>query len=353
VQPDLSKFINSAQVAGIESYTLNDGPGRGVRALCVNTGAGLRYRVLVDRGLDIDQAFFHQHSLAFLTHAGAARPSRAIDHGLEWLKNFPGGLLISCGPFNIGPPTTDDGEELGLHGPHSNTAATVESIRQPDPHRDANEISITGVLRYGPLYGPTVELRRTITSRLGESAIDFVDEFYNPGNTDVPHAWLLHINFGYPLLDQGAEFCVDATKVEPRADVPGSTEVFRDTKHFKRIPGPIEKHRGKGSVVGYLYPRPDRAGRATVGIANPKLGIAVAIHYSTKEFPRCGNWQHYGQREYVAALEPMNGTVDGRDKDRARGLLDSLKAGQTKTYRYSIEVLADKSEIQKLLKLNK
>src|SRR5205085_6760400 len=111
-----------------------------------------------------------------------------------------------------------------------------------------------------------------------------------------------------------------------------------------------EAHRGKGTVVGYLYPRADRAGRATVGIANSKLGVAVAIHYSTKEFPRCGNWQHCGQREYVAALEPMNGTVDGRDKDRARGLLDTLKAGQTRTYRYSIEVLTDNRAIQNLLK---
>src|SRR5207247_2981741 len=72
---DTSKFINPAQVGGIEAYTIADGEGRGARALCVNTGGGLRYRVLVDRGLDIDQAFFNQHSLAFLTHKGVTRPT--------------------------------------------------------------------------------------------------------------------------------------------------------------------------------------------------------------------------------------------------------------------------------------
>src|SRR5438132_11157105 len=118
-----SKYINASQLGGIDSYCIDEGPARGVRALCVNTGGGLRYRVLVDRGLDIDQAFFNQHSLAFLTHSGVTRPSRAMDHGLGWLKSFPGGLLISCGPFNIGSPTTDEGVELGLHGPHSNPAA--------------------------------------------------------------------------------------------------------------------------------------------------------------------------------------------------------------------------------------
>src|SRR5215203_2112850 len=113
------KFINPAQVGGIEAYQIDDGPARGVRALCVNTGGGLRYRVLVDRGLDIDHAFFNQHSLTFLSHKGVTRPTRALDRGLDWLKGFPVGLLTSCGPTNIGGPCTDQGEEVGLHGPHS------------------------------------------------------------------------------------------------------------------------------------------------------------------------------------------------------------------------------------------
>src|SRR3954471_8506026 len=107
-----SYFVNPAQIGGIEHYQIADGPGRGVRALCVNTGGGLRYRVLVDRGLDIDHAFFQENSLAFLTQKGAVAPDFAYNSGLDWLKSFPGGLLTTCGPFNVGPPGTDDGEEL-------------------------------------------------------------------------------------------------------------------------------------------------------------------------------------------------------------------------------------------------
>src|SRR6185503_15348631 len=120
---DTSKFILPAQVGGIDRYTIDEGPARGVRALCVNTGGGLRYRVLADRGLDIDQAFFNQNSLTFLAHKGVTPPTRGLDRGLDWLKSFPGGLLTSCGPFNIGPPSQDAGEDLGLHGTHSNTGA--------------------------------------------------------------------------------------------------------------------------------------------------------------------------------------------------------------------------------------
>ena len=348
--PDTTKLINPAQVGGVEQYILDDGDGRGVRALCVNTGGGLRYRVLVDRGLDIDQAFFNQYSLAFLTHRGVTPPTRALDRGLDWLKSFPGGLLTSCGPTHIGSPTTDQGQELGLHGTHSNTAATIEGVIQPDPRRNRNAISITGVVRYGAFYGPCLELRRTIVSRLGENAIEITDHFFNAGNVPTPHAWLLHINFGYPLLDEGTEFCYDAERVEARND-PRSPARFVDPASYKRMLPSGDNEAGAGGYVAFLYPRSDADGNAVVGIVNRKLALGVAIRYNTKEFPRCGNWQNPAKHEYVAALEPMNGTVYGRDYDRGHGLMDSLAPGETRTYRYALEVLTG-SATDNLLAMN-
>jgi hypothetical protein len=350
--PDVSKFINPAQVGGIEAYQLDDGAGRGVRALCVNTGGGLRYRVLVDRGLDLDQAFLNQHSLAFLTHGGVTRPSRAYDRHIEWLASFPGGLLTSCGPFNIGSPGEDAGETLGLHGHHSNTAATIESVVQPDPRAGRPEMSITGVVRYGRLFGRNLELRRTISSRLGDNGIDFVDEFTNPGNLAVPHAWLLHINLGYPLIDDGAEFCYDSPEVEPKPD-DESRARFAPGHPFKRVPAPLESHRGFTEAVAFLYPRArGRDRRATVGVVNAKLGLGLAIRYSTREFPRCVNWQHWGPGEYITALEPANGTPAGRASDRQRGLLDEIPAGGRKVYRYRIEAVTSREGLDELLALN-
>lgn len=348
---DNNKFINPAQVGGIERYTLEDGAGRGVRALQINTGGGLRYRVLVDRGMDIDQAFYNQHSLAFLTHKGVTRPTRGLDTGVRWLKGFPGGLLTSCGPFNIGNPTNDQGEELGQHGEHSNTAATLESVIQPDPKRGRDEMSISGIVRYGAFYGPCLELRRTIRSRLGQNRIDFVDEFNNVGNTVVSHAWLLHINFGYPLVDQGAELCYAESRIEPMADEE-SRRFFAKGRNYKRLAGPAAPGKGQ-SVVGYIYPRAARDGTATVGIVNRRLMLGVAIHYNTKEFGRCGNWQSLQQREYVTALEPMTGRVEGRHKDRAQNLVISLRPGEQRTYRYSIEAAGDKASIEALRALNR
>jgi len=350
---DTNKFVQSSQVGGIDAYTIDEGAGRGVRALVVNTGGGLRYRILVDRGLDIDQAFFNQHSLSFLTHKGVTPPTRGLDNGLDWLKSFPGGLLTSCGPFNIGPPGTDGGEDLGLHGPHSNTGATIESVSQPNPHADKLDMTVVGLVRYGSFYGPCVELRRTLRSTLGSNAIEITDEFTNAGNQPVPHAWLLHINFGYPLVDAGSELCFDSPKVVP-TDAVESVKRFREGVNYKKILPPQESHRGPESAVAYLVPKPtDRAGNVTVGIVNPKLSIGVAIRYNAKQFPRCGNWQHFGPHEYVTALEPMNGTIDGRAADRENNLLDFIQPGGKKTYRYTIEVVTLRAGLGELRALNR
>lgn len=346
---DTHKFVHPAQAGGIERYVIDDGAGRGVRALCVNSGGGLRYRLLVDRGLDIDQAFFREHSLAFLTHRGVSPPAGGIERGIDWLKTFPGGLLTSCGPFNIGAPS-DDGEPLPLHGEHSNTPAEIEQVVQPDPHNGRLEMSVTGVLRYGRLFGPNVTLRREVSTMLGSNTIAITDTFHNAGNQPVPHAWLLHINFGYPLVDGGAELCWDA-KVVPLGN-PVAQERFKSAA-AKKVPDPLEAHRGSTEAVAYLYPKASsRDGVATVGIVNRRIGVGVAIDYNTRQFTRCVNWQHWGPGEYVTALEPSNGSVEGRAKDRAAGTLDSIEPGERKTYRYAIRIVSDKPGIDALRKLN-
>lgn len=330
-------FINPRQAGGIDRYAFTEGESRGTRALCVDTGGGLRFRVLPDRGLDIDQAFLHEHSLTFLSQKGVTAPTRALDRGLDWLKGFAGGLLTSCGPFGHGAPSTDVGEELGLHGPHSQTACELETVSAPDVR---GEMRIVGVIRYGALYGPNLTLRRTITTRLESNRIDFHDHFRNAGNTTIPHAWLLHINFGWPLMEPGSVYCYDAAKIEPVPGHASNLERFGDAKACRRVLAPTRAHAGRMSWVAYLYPRGDRKGHATVGLVNPTRKLAVAIHYNVKQFPRCGNWQHFGQGEYVSALEPMTGGVEGRATDRQRKWLRFLRPGQSAEYRYTIEALS-------------
>jgi hypothetical protein len=108
------KVGNSAQIGGIETSVLDNGLGKGTRIAWVNTGGGLRYKVVIDRGLDIVEAFYNQYSLAWLSHAGVTAPRPDANRGLEWLYSFAGGLLTTCGLTHVGGPETDEFGERGV-----------------------------------------------------------------------------------------------------------------------------------------------------------------------------------------------------------------------------------------------
>ena len=96
---------NSQQLGGIETSILDNGAGRGVRIAWINTGTGLRYKVVLDRGMDILDAFHNENSLAWISHAGLTAPQPFSNQGIDWLRTFGGGLLTTCGLSNAGPPT--------------------------------------------------------------------------------------------------------------------------------------------------------------------------------------------------------------------------------------------------------
>ena len=95
--------INPMQLGGIETSVLDNGPGRGVRIAWVNTGGGLRYKVVIDRGLDIADAEFMNQSLTWHSLAGTVAPSFAYTRKMDWIRGFCGGMMASCGPITFAP----------------------------------------------------------------------------------------------------------------------------------------------------------------------------------------------------------------------------------------------------------
>ena len=92
------------QLGGIELATLVGGASDGCRVAWVNTGGGLRFKVLFDRCMDIADAFFNDYSLAFLSHRGITPPNYYAQDGGGGLKSFGGGLLLTWGVVLVGPP---------------------------------------------------------------------------------------------------------------------------------------------------------------------------------------------------------------------------------------------------------
>ena len=343
-----NKISNPAQLGGIETSVLDNGSGRGTRIAWINTGSGLRYKVVIDRAMDIAEAAYNQHNLSWVSHLGITPPQPFSLHGTDWLRTFGGGLFTTCGLSHFGPPEQDDQGERGLHGLISNQPAEIESIIQPDPRQDRMEMRITGRIRETQLFGPGFELIRTISGTLGEPAIRVHDEVVNVANTPTPHMILYHCNFGWPLVDEGTNILWQGSWKSAGRD--NDDKIFREGNDFRKCPPPSEDHKAGGEAVAYIDPTADEAGKCSCGLYNPKLGVALALHFNKRQLPSLTNWQHWGKGEYVTGLEPGTNPPIGQARARKQGELIYLQPGESKTYDLEFEVLANEKRIQEFLK---
>ena len=136
------KISNSCQVGGIELSELCGGPGDGVRIAWFNTGSGLRFKVVIDRGMDIADAFMNQFGLAWISRLGVAAPDIYARSGNSWLYGLGGGLLVTCGLDHVGPAADGPRGSFPLHGRIGMLPAVLESVVQPDPLRGEYGMSI-------------------------------------------------------------------------------------------------------------------------------------------------------------------------------------------------------------------
>ncbi|QNF34501.1 aldose 1-epimerase family protein [Adhaeribacter swui] len=343
LQPWHQKIANPTQLGGIETAILDNGSGKGTRIAWINTGTGLRYKVVLDRAMDIADAFFNQHSLAWISHAGVTSPEPFSNHGLEWLRTFGGGLVTTCGLSHFGGPENSPAGELGLHGQISNIPAEIESIIQPDIFTGQLQMQLTGRMKQTQVLGPSLELKRTITSTLGEAKIQIQDTVINRGNQTAPHMLLYHCNFGWPLVDEGTDLIWSGNWESP-GEVTES-KIFQEGKNFKKCLAPLEAHAGTGEEVAFIQIEADKAGVCTAGLHNAQLGIALALRFPKSQLPWLTNWQHWGKNEYVTGLEPGTNPPIGQGKAREQNTLIYLEPGESRQYYLEIEVLSTPESI--------
>lgn len=344
------KISHVSQLGGIETSVMDNGLGRGTRIAWINTGTGLRYKVVIDRGMDIADAFFNQYSLAWLSHGGIQAPQPSGNHGVEWLKTFGGGLLTTCGLSHTGGPESDSFGQRGLHGEISNLPAEIESIMQPDPLQGKMDMSITGTVKETRVFGPMLERKRTISGVLGQARINIRDQIVNRGNTPAPHMLLYHFNLGWPLVDEGTEIAWRGSWKSRDGDA--DNPIFNTNNDFKRCPGPMAEHAGGGEEVAFIDPDPDPSGECTCGLYNDRLGIALSIRFQKKELPWLMNWQHWAKGEYVTGLEPATHPPVGQAKAREDGTLILLEPGKSRNYHLELEILQQEESIKEFLKIN-
>jgi Domain of unknown function (DUF4432) len=325
----LSHVGDLSQVAGVRLIELGDGVERGVRAADVATGGGLEFTVLLDRGMDIGVASYKGLPLAWISPAGFAHPAHFEPEGVGWLRTFGGGLVTGCGLTYLGAAGEDEGELLGLHGRLSHLPARHVGSGQ---EWDMDECSfwVDGELRQARLFGENLCLTRRIEAGLGENRINIHDTVENLGDSSTPLMVLYHINLGFPLLDPSCRLEAPPHNVRPRDKVaePGIGEWMR----FQ------EPTTGYSEQV-FIHDLPaDAGGWASVKLVNPTLRLWLQVRYQKESLPNLVEWKQMGQGAYVLGLEPSNCGVEGRAKDRARGVLQYLEPDESREFEVEIEV---------------
>jgi len=331
-----NKICNPLQYGGIETSVLDNGAGKGVRIAWVNTGSGLRYKVVLDRGMDIAEAFYNQHGLAWVSRAGIRPPEQAAMVGLEWLRNWGGGLVTTCGISNMGGPETDEFGERGLHGRISNIPAEIMSVVQPDPANGKLGFSITGIIRESRVFGTHLELERTISGTLGVPEIHFSDRITNRGNSTAPHMLLYHCNMGWPLIDKGTLLNWSG-KWQSRGSKLDD-EIFHEGGAYRECPDPMDTHQDGGEACAFIDTDRDDLGYCHCSAVNPTLGIGLEIRFRKDQLPWLINWQHWGKGEYVTALEPGTNLTMGQGRARKDGTLILLEPGESREYELRLRI---------------
>lgn len=306
------------QLGGITAATLDDGPAAGLRTLTVCSPGGLSFTCLPDRGLDIGWADWRGTPLAWRSPVGEIAPTFAEHTGQGWLRTFGGGLLTTCGLTTAGQPSTDRGENLGLHGRYS-TIPARQVAWDVDWDGDERTVTITGRIREASAVGDVLELHRTIRSTLGGDDIRVDDVVTNLGAAPAPHLFRYHVNLGFPLVDEHSHIDV-APRIDSGPD-PGHVDGTRWSEFSPPRPGAAEQ-------IHLIHPPSTPAPSAV--LRNPAGRPSLSLTWSGKTLPLLLVWKHLTPRTYVTAIEPSNCDDAGRAAARAAHTLPVLGPGESR-----------------------
>jgi hypothetical protein len=285
--------------------------------------------------MDIGPADYAGRPLAWVSPTGPAHPAYFEAQGWGFLRTFHGGLLTGCGLTYVGHPSVDGEEELGLHGRLSHIPAAHVSYGGRW-EGDEYVMWVEGQMRETAVFGPNLVLSRRISTRLGGRQLVVEDLVINEGWESTPNQMLYHCNFGFPVVSADTELLFQTEQTSSR-------DISRGTEDFDRFQDPTA---GYSEHVLDHIPRPDETGYARAALVNRALDFGAFIKFRVAELPRLLQWKMMGEGVYVVGLEPTNCGVEGRAKDRERGLLRTLEPGEQVAYRLEIGVLPDAMAIQ-------
>ena len=333
-EKELKSYIGTMdQLARIRTSVLDDGRGRGIRMADIDNGSGLRFTVLLDRGMDIGDASLNGVPFAYQTPVGMVHPSHFEPDGFRWLRSFGGGLLAGCGLRTAGNPEPEKNMEiagpLGLHGRLSNTPAEDVNISKGWKN-GRYELRVSGIVREVSFYGENLELRRTISAAMGDNSITISDHVTNRGVRPSPLMMLYHINTGFPLLSEASVLEGRVKNTTPRND-----EAAARINEWNACQPPTA---GYPETCFYHDIEADEEGMARITLRNKKTGMALEVAYRKAELPFFTQWKIMAEQEYAIGLEPANCHPDGQSSEEKNGTLKLIHPDETVEFKVTLSL---------------
>lgn len=337
----MKRMGDISQLAGAKRYELLDGKAKGVEAVDIKTGTGLEFTVLPGRGMDIAWAGFRGVPVSYISKTGIVSPAYYESDGMNWLRSFFAGLLTTCGLSNVGGPCEEEDELLGmqkygLHGRISNSAADNVCVSEEWQDNDYI-ITVSGRLRESVLHGENLSLRRVISAKMGENRLTVRDVVENEGFKENPLMLLYHINFGYPILDDGSRLVCSSADITPNDSLArGNLDIY-DAMNAPE----------KGARENLYFHDLNAAGDGTAyaGLINERLELGAYVKFNKAQLPKLAQWKQLSEAEYVLGIEPSNCYPVGRVEQRKRGGLEYLKPGEKRVFELEIGLLTDLKQI--------
>ena len=347
-------------VAGVRLVTLGDGAERGVRVLEFRTGTGLDFDVLVDRCMDVGAVRYRGAAIGWQSPTGFRSPwlhDPEGERGLGFLRSFTG-FMNTCGLdhafFMESVPAARyayparEAVDQPLHGRAPLTPARLVGYGARW-EGDECVLFAEGEVVQAAMFGEDLHLFRRIEARIGESWFTVEDRVENHGFARTPHMLLYHVNFGWPLLDEGSEFRAPVERVMWR-----SHEAYQNGVGYRTMPAPQP-----AGFVEQVYTHAVAAeadGTVPAALVNRSLdlgggggpGLAFLIEYDRGELPVLLEWQNVREGGYVVGIEPSTAHPGGAALNEEHGLLRWLDHGEARRYRTRFSVVAGAAAVAAL-----
>ena len=339
---ELSQYVGHMnQVAGAMPFEFKGGRSEGVKGIEVKTGSGFRFTVIPDRGMDIANAEFGGKPIAWMCKNGIVAPQYFENGRFEFHRTFMGGLLTTCGLTQVGAPGEDGDEVLGVHGRISHLPAESVNIHEAWQGEEY-VIKIEGTLKETSLYAENLVLRRTITTKMGETRFWIHDSIRNEGYNETPFMVLYHVNFGYPVVSENSKLYCSSRKVRAWIDQKGNEA----SGAFDEFDPPTSNY----LYNLFLHDLQVDQKPARFGIINEPLSFGAYVSFDPSQLPLVTEWKMMGQQDYVVAIEPGNCIPEGRLEARKNNRLQSLKPREDYEIEFEIGVLESIEKINRFVR---